>query len=81
MKGYINYVKLTNGKAVTEHASTDRQCEYLNGYVTVQHRSFGKPSFFDHRNLRLDPRISKLEALELQDARIETEDSKRCCLM
>ena len=36
-------------QAVTEHrtASTDRRCKYLNGYVTVQHCSFGKPSFLD----------------------------------
>ena len=36
-------------QTVTEHrtASTDRRCEYLNGYMNVQHRSFGKPSFLD----------------------------------
>ena len=64
-------------QTVPEHrtASTDRQCEYLNGYMTVQHCSFRKPSFLDPRNLRLDPRVLKLEAFELQDVRIESRVS------
>ena len=64
-------------QTVTEHhtASTDQRCEYLNGYVTVQHCSFGKPSFLDPWNLRLDPPVSKLEAFELRDVRIESRVS------
>ena len=64
-------------QTVTEHrtASTDRRCKYLNGYVTVQHCSFGKPSFLDPRNLRLDPCVLKLEAFELRDVRIESRVS------
>ena len=42
-------------------ASTDRRCEYLNGYVTVQHHSFGKPSFLDPRSSKLETRSSRLE--------------------
>ena len=58
-----------SSQTVTEHrtASTDRRCEYLNGYVTVQHRSFGKPSF-------LDPRSSLLET-ETQSLHLETRSS------
>ena len=58
-----------SSQTVTEHrtASTDRRCEYLNGYVTVQHRSFGKPSF-------LDPRSSILET-ETWSLHLETGSS------
>ena len=49
-------------KTVTEHgtASTDRQCEYLNCYVTVQDRSFGKPSFLDPGSSIIETRDSIL---------------------
>ena len=49
-------------QTVTEHrtTSTDRRCEYLNGYVTVQHHSFGKPSFLDPRSSISETRDSIL---------------------
>ena len=40
-------------------ACTDRRCEYLNGYVTVQH-SFGKPSFLDPQSLALKKWLAKV---------------------
>ena len=47
-------------------ASTDHQCEFLDGYVTVQHRSFQKTELLlrnlASRNSSLDPRVSKLKA-------------------
>ena len=72
-------------QTVTEHrnASTDRRCEYLNSYLTVQHRSFRKPCFLDPQSSRLDPRISKLDPrilkLELRDVRIESRVSNFKC--
>ena len=47
-------------QTVAEHhtVSTDRWCKYLNGYVTVQHYSFGKPSFLDPRSSIIKTRDS-----------------------
>ena len=60
-------------------ASTVWWCEYLNGYMTVQHHSFRKPSFL--ASWILDPRSSKLETrssrLETQSLHLETRNSKR----
>ena len=68
-------------QTVTEHraGSTDQRYEYLNGYMTVQHHSFRKPSLLDPQSSRLDPRISKLKLFELQDVRIESRVSSIEC--
>ena len=62
-------------QTVTENrtASTDQQCEYLNGYVTVQHRSFGKPSFLDPRSSIIETEDSILTS---QDAILASRNSK-----
>ena len=54
-------------------ASTDRRCEYLNGYVTVQH-SFGKPSFLDPQSLIVETRDSTLAC---RDSILASWNSKR----
>ena len=45
-------------QTVTEHRTAST--EYLNGYVTVQHRSFRKPSFLDPRSSISETRVSIL---------------------
>ena len=52
-------------------ASTDRRCKYLNGYVTVQHCSFGKPSFLDPWSLIIETRSSHLETRSVRASRCE----------
>ena len=49
-------------QTVTEHhiASTDRRCEYLNGYMTAYHRSYTKPGFLDPRSSIIETRDSIL---------------------
>ena len=63
-------------QTVTEHRteSTDWPCEYLNGYVTVQHRSFGKPSFLDPRSSIIETRDSILASW---DSILASRNSKR----
>ena len=55
-------------------ASTDRRCEYLNGYVTVQHHSFGKPSFLDPQSSIVETRDSTLVC---RDSILASRNSKR----
>ena len=54
-------------------ASTDRRCEYLNGYVTVQHHSFGKPSFLDPQSSIVETRDSTLAC---RDSILASRNSK-----
>ena len=54
-------------------ASTDRRCEYLNGYVTVQHHSFGKSSFLDPQSSIVETRDSTLAC---RDSILASRNSK-----
>ena len=54
-------------------ASTDRWCEYLNGYMTVQHHSFRKPSFLDPWSSIIETRDSILAS---RDSILASRNSK-----
>ena len=55
-------------------ASTVWWCEYLNGYMTVQHHSFRKPSFLDPRSSIIETRDSILAS---RDSILASQNSKR----
>ena len=59
-------------QTVTEHRTAST--EYLNGYVTVQHCSFRKPSFLDPRSSISETRVSILAS---QDSILASQNLKQ----
>ena len=71
---YWKLAKPRQFKQLQNTASTDWRCEYLNGYVTVQHRSFRKHSFLDPRSSISETRDSILTSW---DSILASQNSKQ----
>ena len=54
--------------------NSNSYCEYLNGYVTVQHRSFGNLSLLDPRSSIIETQDSVLAS---RDSILASQNSKR----